>query len=111
MFEKLYIANRTKENGVTVEVGISGQLSIPLKLRLDLYNHSPDGFEWGYGGSGPTQLALALLADFMGDEYALANYHAFRDAFTSKIEQDKDYWHITDGELKGLLIHEGLLSK
>ena len=24
-----------------------------LPLRLDLYNHSPTGFEWGYGGSGP----------------------------------------------------------
>jgi hypothetical protein len=23
-------------------------------------NHSPDGFNWGYSGSGPAQLALAL---------------------------------------------------
>ena len=35
----------------------------PLDPRLDLANHSPTGFEWGYGGSGPAQLALALLAD------------------------------------------------
>jgi hypothetical protein len=27
--------------------------------------HSPDGFEWGYGGSGPADLSLALLADFL----------------------------------------------
>lgn len=26
-----------------------------------LFNHSPDGFAWGYGGSGPAQLALAIL--------------------------------------------------
>jgi hypothetical protein len=26
-----------------------------------VWNHSPDGFSWGYGGSGPAQLALALL--------------------------------------------------
>lgn len=26
-------------------------------------NHSPDGFNWGYGGSGPAQLALALLLE------------------------------------------------
>jgi hypothetical protein len=40
----------------------------PRKLdpRLDLYNHSPTGFAWGYGGSGPAQLALALLADVLG---------------------------------------------
>ena len=30
--------------------------------------HSPDGFEWGYGGSGPADLALALLADVLGEE-------------------------------------------
>lgn len=32
-----------------------------LNPRLDLFNHSPTGFEWGYGGSGPAQLALAIL--------------------------------------------------
>ena len=26
-----------------------------------VFNHSPDGFAWGYGGSGPAQLALAIL--------------------------------------------------
>jgi len=26
-----------------------------------VWNHSPDGFECGYAGSGPAQLALALL--------------------------------------------------
>lgn len=31
-----------------------------------LWNHSPTGFEWGYGGSGPAQLALAILLDALG---------------------------------------------
>ena len=26
--------------------------------------HSPDGFEWGYGGSGPSELARCILIDF-----------------------------------------------
>lgn len=34
-----------------------------LNPRHDLWRHSPTGFEWGFGGSGPAQLALALLAD------------------------------------------------
>lgn len=34
-----------------------------LPPRHDLRNHSPDGFEWGYSGSGPAQLALAIVAD------------------------------------------------
>jgi hypothetical protein len=33
----------------------------PLPVYLNEVNHSPDGFEWGYGGSGPAQLAYAIL--------------------------------------------------
>lgn len=28
--------------------------------------HSPDGFEWGYGGSGPAEFALNILAPLIG---------------------------------------------
>ncbi len=31
-------------------------------------HHSPTGFEWGYGGSGPADLALSILAWVIGDE-------------------------------------------
>jgi hypothetical protein len=41
-----------------------------LPWRLDLFNHSPTGLEWGYGGSGPAQLALAILADTLRDKMA-----------------------------------------
>lgn len=37
------------------------------KPSQKLFDHSPDGFQWGYGGSGPAQLALALLLDVIGD--------------------------------------------
>lgn len=30
--------------------------------------HSPDGFAWGYGGSGPADLARSILIDALGDE-------------------------------------------
>lgn len=50
-----------------------------LPLRLDLANHSPDGFQWGYAGSGPAQLALALVADATGDDQlALRTYQRFK---------------------------------
>ena len=39
-----------------------------LEPRLDLRNHSPTGFSWGYLGSGCAQLALALLVDVLGDK-------------------------------------------
>src|SRR6059036_1653610 len=38
----------------------------PVPLCLEIRNHSPTGFQWGYAGSGPAQLALALLVDALG---------------------------------------------
>lgn len=52
---------------------------IPLKPRNDLRDHSPNGFNWGYAGSGPAQLALAILADFLDDDaQAQMLYQAFK---------------------------------
>jgi uncharacterized protein DUF6166 len=42
--------------------------SRPLNPRFDLARHSPTGFAWGYHGSGPAQLALALCADTLRDD-------------------------------------------
>jgi hypothetical protein len=47
-------------------------------LSQKLYNHSPDGFNWGYGGSGPSQLALAILLHFTDKKFALSNYMDFK---------------------------------
>jgi|WetSurMetagenome_2_1015567.scaffolds.fasta_scaffold199575_2 hypothetical protein len=30
--------------------------------------HSPDGFQWGYGGSGPADLALSILSDYFTEK-------------------------------------------
>jgi len=43
-----------------------------------IINHSPDGFSWGYGGSGPAQLALAILLELYGREWAEVNYQGFK---------------------------------
>jgi hypothetical protein len=37
-------------------------------LRQRIVYHSPTGFEWGYAGSGPADLALNILADAAGDD-------------------------------------------
>jgi hypothetical protein len=34
-------------------------------LKHTLVWHSPDGFQWGYGGSGPADLALNILYDYL----------------------------------------------
>jgi hypothetical protein len=40
----------------------------PLSPRMDLHCFNRTGFEWSYDGTGPRQLALALLADHLGDD-------------------------------------------
>lgn len=41
---------------------------VPSQKR---HNHSPTGFNWGYGGSGPAQLSLAIMLEMLkGTEYA-----------------------------------------
>jgi len=75
---------------------------VSLDLRLDLLNHSPTGFEWGYGGSGPAQLALAILADHLGnDEKALELHQAFKFAVISKLP--KNGWILTTDQIREAL--------
>jgi hypothetical protein len=63
----------------TTEASASGPTRRPLPLCLELKNHSPTGFAWGYGGSGPAQLALAILTDALGNsELALRHYQEFK---------------------------------
>ena len=81
---KRYEGRRT---GQEVEVTADGQ---PLNPRLDLWNHSSTGFEWGYGGSGPAQLALAILADHCGnDEQALNFYQRFKWAVIAELPRKR----------------------
>lgn len=59
-----------------------------------LVNHSPDGFNWGYGGSAPAQLALALLLWFRGtgsEEWCLRNYQQFKWDVIAKLPQGRSF--------------------
>lgn len=71
----------------------------PLNPRFDLAYKSPDGFAWGYGGSGPAQLALALLADATGDDdLAINNYQTFKWAKIGPLDQNTG-WRMTQDEI------------
>jgi len=56
------------------EVTVNGE---PLPLFRNVVNHSTE-FNWGYGGSGPAQLALAILCKEYGKQFALERYQAFK---------------------------------
>lgn len=87
-----YAGSRTKAGAI---VAVDGE---PLDLRLDLRNHSPTGFEWGYPGSGAAQLALAMLADHLGnDQDALNLYQRFKWAVIAVLP--KRQWLLTSRDI------------
>lgn len=59
------------------KVKIDGQ-PLSADSSLALVRHSPDGFNWGYNGSGPAQLALAILLKYLTPEEALSLYQEFK---------------------------------
>jgi hypothetical protein len=59
-----YAGDRTIDG---VKVTVDG---VPLDPRVNIVEFSKNGFEWSYEGPEPRQLALALLADHLGDDAA-----------------------------------------
>lgn len=68
-------------------VTVSGTQLLPDSSQKFI-NHSPDGFSWGYGGSGPAQLALAILLIFMDIENARNYYQQFKWNVVAKWPKD-----------------------
>lgn len=66
------------------QVLLNGKLLTP-HASLKLVNHSPDGFSWGYEGSGCAQLALAILQSLHAKEFALKHYQQFKRDVIAKI--------------------------
>ncbi len=98
--ERAYIGHRDMSTGkcrVRVEVG--GKTKA-LPLCLSVMRHSPTGFEWGYSGSGPAQLALALLMDTLGRDQkdrALGLHQSFKAAIVTKLPQNE--WKLTNRQV------------
>jgi hypothetical protein len=95
----------------------AGGSTQPLDPRFDLRNYSLSGFDWGYEGSGPLQLALALLADYrrtrdprpvlearaqamdtMADSMAFLGHQEFMRRVVALLPYDG--WQLTRSELQ-----------
>ncbi len=75
-------------------------------------HHSPGGFEWGYGGSGPADLALSILALVIGEEQesvkifegrtcgarAWQLHQSFKREVVAGLEHDA--WSLSVGQVK-----------
>jgi len=79
-------------------VTLNGSTFDPVPSQA-LVNHSLDGFSWSYSGSGPSQLALAILLNEFGEDVALENYMNFRDDIIARFAREDD-WTLTSEDVK-----------
>lgn len=61
---------------IVLRRGPGGEVITNVPRRL--VKHSPSGYEWGYGGSGPADLALNILLLFVNEDIAQALYQMFK---------------------------------
>ena len=81
--DKVPGGNMIQGIGSTRQIYIDSQELLPGESQK-VYNHSPDGFAWGYGGSGPAQLALAIMLKFTDKDTALVWYQDFKNEHVAK---------------------------
>lgn len=88
----------------TREVFIGGKKLWPSE-SMRIRQHSSDGFNWGYNGSGPAQLALALMLYFFPEIFAMNNYQEFKADVIATLPLGKDF------EITGGLIVDWAIAK
>lgn len=100
--EKVYIGRRwgdpaaPGQTEVVVE-GYGGHTR-PLQLSARGRFHSPDGFEWGYGGSGPAALAHSILLDAVGSALADSHYMRFKAEVVALLPRSG--WRLLQGGVR-----------
>lgn len=86
-------------------------VDIPQKF----VSHSPSGFEYGYGGSGPADLALNILGLFVSPPEAYRLHQKFKWDRIAPLARDlnhtitadsvrdwiQDYWHLEIAQNNG----------
>ena len=91
--------------GATLEGSLRTLSPVPSQK---LWNHSPDGFSWGYSGSGPAQLALALLYDVTEDKEIAVRLH--QDFKREYVTAWGDTWEITDFQIQSWVDRQNIAA-
>ena len=69
-----------------------------LDPQLGVRSHSPTGLEWGYLGSGPAQLSLAILVDYLGDVAQAEDlYQDFKKAVVVNLPEEE--WTLSNQDV------------
>lgn len=103
-----YKGLRTDAGCIVTYFDPGSDLGHDLDPRFDLANKSPTGFEWGYEGSGPAQLALALCADALGDDNkAMKVYQLFKRRVIAPMDRSAPTWQLTAAAIRGIITELG----
>jgi hypothetical protein len=94
----IYEARRDSQGLVLATVIDEEGAVSPLR---HLVLHSPDGFEYGYGGSGPSDLARSIIGHHLGtDDPAPVVYQTFKWEFVARWDQGLSVHQITSEEIE-----------
>lgn len=99
-----YVGVRNVEGDLfEVVVERPGEKPYHMDPRNDIHNHSPTGVAWGYGGSGPAQCALGILADYLGDDVRAKNlYMDFKWAVIERLSMEQG-WELTAEQVENAI--------
>lgn len=93
---KIYMGIYTKPGPQEVVVFYADGSKVTHPLR-HVVKHSPTGFQWGYGGSGPADLALSILHDCILDTLLVEkHYQAFKREFIEPVDRQL---HIKESDI------------
>ena len=84
----IYFGEKTSFSSCIMKVGIGNENSLTATPLFHIVRHSPDGFNLGFSGSGPSDLSLSILTDYCKRtkkdiKIAEKNYQLFKDDFIS----------------------------
>ena len=96
---KIFSGDRTIDG---IKVTVDGR---PLDQRLDLHRYTVNGFEWSYEGPESRQLALAMLAEHLGEPAkALALVDPFMKGVVANFGNE---WEMNSADIDAALVALG----
>ena len=100
---KTYQGQRLEYSAVVEVISSDGSVkNLDPERSQAIKNLDPDGFDWGYDGGKPAQLALAILLDVTNDaKIALKHYKAFKDATVRHLSKT---WELSEDAVRTWLI-------
>lgn len=88
---KIYRGHRDGQDVALIEVKDAPEVAVGRPI-VHHVRHSPTGFEWGYGGSGPADTARCILIDYLGHDVAPLVYQRFKAMVVQDLGPEFELW-------------------